>query len=334
METFPYRCYSAARGPARFMSTMSLQAGTPWAITHEEDRRFRWILLQTLAVSLMIGVVTPYIRLPQPELDMVQELSPRRVKLLSAQPLTAPIETPSPANSVAPSEIRPQPEPLTDSLPEPQATAQQTVPAPVTTPRQRAASSGVLAMADALRELQANKSRTGPAPSRAGTTAGADTESSQPSILAESIARGSGGIEGGVAHEAVLGAADLPERQAGNRGRGLAWSGTESSQSALAPSGNVRSQEQIQEQLDRNKGAMYSLYNRELNKNPSLQGKLLLSITIAPAGNVTRCVILSSELDSASLEQELVALISRINFGNKRGATAVTTRIPIEFFPQ
>ena len=102
----------------------------------------------------------------------------------------------------------------------------------------------------------------------------------------------------------------------------------------MASAGNVRSREQIQQQLDRNKGAMYSLYNRELSKNASLQGKLVMSITIAPAGNVTRCVILSSDLDSASLEQQLVTLISRMEFGNRPGVGAVTTRIPIEFFPQ
>jgi protein TonB len=313
---------------------MSLQAGTPWAMTHEEDRLFRWILLQTLAVSLVIGVITPYIRLPQPEADMVQKPPPRRVKLLAERPLPAPIQAPSPTAPVAPEEMKPQPEPLPASLPEPQAAAKQTGPAPVTTPRQRAASSGVLAMADALRELQASKPRTGTTPTRAGTTARADTGSSQPSILAENITRGSGGIAGGVAHEAVLGATDLPEREASDRGKGLAGSGTQRSQTARAAAGNVRSQERIQEQLDRNKGAMYTLYNRELLKNASLEGKLVMSITIAPAGNVTRCVILSSDLDSASLEQQLVALISRMNFGNKPGAGPVTTRIPIEFFPQ
>jgi TonB family protein len=86
--------------------------------------------------------------------------------------------------------------------------------------------------------------------------------------------------------------------------------------------------------LDRNKGAMYTLYNRELRKDATLQGKVVMSITIASAGKVTRCVILSSELDSASLEQQLLALIKRIDFGNKPGVPAVTTKIPIEFFPR
>ena len=96
----------------------------------------------------------------------------------------------------------------------------------------------------------------------------------------------------------------------------------------------MRSEEEIQEVLDRNKGAMYTLYNRELRKDSTLQGKLVMSITIAPTGKVTRCVILSSELGAASLEQQLVALIRRIDFGNKPGVVAVTTKIPVEFFPR
>jgi TonB family protein len=96
----------------------------------------------------------------------------------------------------------------------------------------------------------------------------------------------------------------------------------------------VRSKESIQEVLDRNKGAMYTLYNRELRKDATLQGKLVLSITIAPSGNVTRCVILSSELDANVLETQLVALIKRLDFGNKPEVPEVTTKIPIEFFPR
>jgi len=148
------------------------------------------------------------------------------------------------------------------------------------------------------------------------------------------VTRGSGGLEGGVPHGSVLGAPGLPEREAGGHSGSLAGSDTNSVSTSATPRGGGRSQQQIQELLDRNKGAMYTLYNRELRNNASLQGKLVMSITIAAAGHVTRCVILSSELDSAALEQQLVELVSRLDFGEKPGASAVTTKIPIEFFPQ
>ena len=103
---------------------------------------------------------------------------------------------------------------------------------------------------------------------------------------------------------------------------------------AALSSGVGRSEQEIQEILDRNKGAMYTLYNRELRKDTGLQGKLVMSITIATTGKVTRCVILSSELDATSLEQQLIVLIKGIDFGTKPGVPVVTTKIPIEFFPR
>jgi hypothetical protein len=47
----------------------------------------------------------------------------------------------------------------------------------------------------------------------------------------------------------------------------------------------------------------------------------------------TECRILSSELNAASLEQKLVLLIKRIDFGARPGVPSVSTRVPIEFFP-
>ena len=161
------------------------------------------------------------------------------------------------------------------------------------------------------------------------------TDPHQPSVLSADVTRGSGGIAGGVSHQSVLGPAGLPEREVIRPGSSGPDGGaaTDGQTSAATPAG-VRSQEAIQELLDSNKGAMYTLYNRELRRDASLQGKLVVSITIAPAGHVTRCVILSSELGSASLEQQLVALIKGIDFGHLPGAAVVTTKIPIEFFPR
>jgi len=309
---------------------MTLQASPPWSVSHEEDRRFRWILMQTLAVSLIVGAITPYIRLPQPDAGIEPELPPRRVHLLAEQP--------RPANRPAPTPVTAAPVPVVTAPPKAPTVPEKTPAAPVVTPRQKAAKSGVLAMGAALTELRASAPRTGARPGRENTGTEIVEDSSQPSALTENVTRGSGGIAGGVAHQSVLGADGLPDRQESRQGSspgsGLEGSEAARGQTSTGPPGVVRSQEEIQELLDRNKGAMYTLYNRELRENASLQGKLVMSITIAPAGNVTRCVILSSELGSVSLEQQLVALIKRIDFGNRPGAAVVTTKIPVEFFPR
>jgi protein TonB len=305
------------------MSAMTLQTTPLWSVSREEDRRFRWILLQTLAVCFAVGAITPYIRIPQPDVDRAKELPPRHVQLLVAQP--------RPANPPAP---LPAP-PVVTAPPKPRTEPEQPQAAPIETPRQKAARSGVLALGDALGELQTSTPKTGTTAARESPSLAVANDLPRRSTLSANVSKGSGGIKGGIAHQSVLGETGLPDREDTRmESRGPALGEPAERQLSSGPPGAARSHDEIQEILDRNKGAMYTLYNRELREDAGLQGKLVMSITISPAGNVTRCLILSSELSSASLERQLVALVSSIDFGNQPGAAEVTTRIPVEFFPR
>ncbi|MEH6649863.1 MAG: AgmX/PglI C-terminal domain-containing protein [Motiliproteus sp.] len=97
---------------------------------------------------------------------------------------------------------------------------------------------------------------------------------------------------------------------------------------------NRRSEEQIQGVLNRHKHTIYKLYNRELIAAPGLQGKVVVSVTITPSGRVSRSLIIDSELASSSLESGLLRLIAAIDFGAIAKSPTVTTRVPIDFFPQ
>ena len=321
------------------MATLTLHASLPWTGLQEEDRRFRRILLQTLVILLAAGAITPYIRIPQPASGTAEDMPPRRVRLLAMQSLPGSWTTSQPVaatvSAPAEPETEPEPEPKMQPQPQPQTTAARPSATPRMTPREKAASTGVLAMSDALARLRSTTPNTGIETGQEEVVSRGRAETGQASLLATNFTRGSSGIEGGVAHQSVLGTAALPGREAGGQGAGGSGVRGPGTGRAATPSpGMARSEEEIQEVLDRNKGAMYTLYNRELRKDASLQGKLVLSLTIAPAGNVTRCDILSSELGAVSLEQQLVALIRRIDFGSKPGVPAVTTKVPIEFFPR
>ena len=84
--------------------------------------------------------------------------------------------------------------------------------------------------------------------------------------------------------------------------------------------------------FDRNKAAIYALYNRALRDNPQLQGKVVVQLTIAPTGEVTDCKVLSSELKDEDLERKLVARIKMFRFDD-RDVEIITTTKPIDFFP-
>ncbi|MEW8259028.1 MAG: AgmX/PglI C-terminal domain-containing protein, partial [Candidatus Thiodiazotropha taylori] len=88
----------------------------------------------------------------------------------------------------------------------------------------------------------------------------------------------------------------------------------------------------IQLVFDQNKGAVYALYNRALRKDPSLRGKVVLELTITPAGKVSKCRIISSELNNPKLERKLVSRIKLFKFASKDVETAVVS-YPIDFLP-
>ena len=94
----------------------------------------------------------------------------------------------------------------------------------------------------------------------------------------------------------------------------------------------ARSQEEIELVFDRNKGAIYALYSRALRERADLQGKLVLQLTISPAGEVTDCRVLSSELNDPELEGKMVGRVRLFRFEAK-DVEAITARKTIEFFP-
>ena len=93
-----------------------------------------------------------------------------------------------------------------------------------------------------------------------------------------------------------------------------------------------RSREEIELVFDKNKGAIFALYNRALRMDPSLEGKLVLRLTIAPDGSVTACEVVSSELNNPELESKLVARVKLFRFDAKN-VEPITTTKPIDFFP-
>jgi protein TonB len=93
-----------------------------------------------------------------------------------------------------------------------------------------------------------------------------------------------------------------------------------------------RSIEEIRLVFERNKGAIYALYNRALREDPTLQGKLVLELKIAPSGAVTELRLVSSELKAAELENKLLARIRQFDFGAK-DVEVMTVTWPVDFLP-
>ena len=148
----------------------------------------------------------------------------------------------------------------------------------------------------------------------------------QRSLLSKNYASASEGIN----------TASLSKDTGGNGLAGRSTSRVEGSGTAGAKSSSdyskTRDLEKIQILFNRNKSGLFTMYNRELRKDASLQGKVVLSITIAPSVEVTNIRIVSSELGNPRLERKLMQRVKLINFGAE-DVPPYTFTYPIDFYP-
>ena len=193
--------------------------------------------------------------------------------------------------------------------------------------------------------------------SGSGPGVGAGTDAGTPSraLITSNATQGSGGINtaaysrntgggGLVGRATTLVEGSIGGGGGGGPGGGLGVGGKGSGSGSgtgagaggtLAKSGSgkaSRSIEEIKLVFERNKGAIYAIYNRALREDPALQGKVVLELKIAPSGEVTGCRVVSSELKAGELESKLLARIRAFDFGAKDVEQMVVTW-PVDFLP-
>jgi protein TonB len=289
-------------------------------------------------------VIVPMLPAPERNLDVPPPIPPRLAKLVleRATPL------PPPPPPVETRELEPEaaPEPTAQ---EPRKIEERAKPGPdldrTQQARKKAAQAGLLPFVDELADLRddfevtpdklqtpANSTGTVDGPPRAERSlvtskAGAASGGINTAAVSKGFGYGAGNLDG---HGTTQMQVPFGGSGGGSamRGSGPA-DGVSRSGSGKRPS---RSQEEIELVFDRNKSAIYALYNRALRDNPALMGKVVMQLTITPSGEVTDCRILSSELGDAELERKLVARVRMFRFEDK-DVEAITTTKPIEFFP-
>jgi TonB family protein len=346
-------------------------ASLPWANSADDELRFQRIARHVIMVVLLLGVALPFLPLRQPERIESQPLPAPMARLLLERPPIPPPPPPKPepqAEAAAEKPVaRPEPDKQTKpkDLPVPEARrpVEGKLPGEVALDRARRKASGVglLAMKGELAEMTGAplavqiKQDAPPGPgvgSGVGAGVGAGTEQGLPvrALLTSNATRGSGGINtaaysrdtggGGLAGRATT----LVEGAAGGAGGGGPGGGgaragmggggaAKGGALQRGTSGKAsRSIEEIKLVFERNKGAIYALYNRALRDDPALQGKVVLELKIAPSGQIADLRIVTSELRAEELERKLLARIRMFDFGAKDVEAMVVTW-PVDFLP-
>lgn len=340
------------------MTAIATHLHTPilaWSISAADEERFKRILRRVLFVCLVVALVMPWLPVREPDRAEVEPVPPRLAKLLlDREPLPPPqlpkIDRPAPKDEAKAKQTdTPKPEPKAPVVearrPEPnKAPGERQENA-----RKKASGVGLLALKNELAELhsapaavQMNKDiKPGPGVgSGVGPGVGAGQGPGVPtrSLITSNATGGSGGINtaaysrdtggGGLAGRSTT----LVEGVAGGAGGGGPGAGRGGTLQRGGSGKASRSIEEIKLVFERNKGAIYAIYNRALREEPSLQGKVVLEMKIAPAGQIVELRIVSSELKAPDLERKLLARIKQFDFGAK-DVDMMTVTWPVDFLP-
>ena len=309
----------------------------PWARGTEEDQRFRRSLASSLAASFALALLISVIAIPIRERAQEIELPERVARLVRQERALPPPPPPAPEPEISeqePPEPDPElveelsPEPLPVSTDEPQLAQEADT-------REQVKSKGILAFSDSFAS-RAQLRPTAQLGSQARVNnAGADRTGRPERMMVTTSAPGSSG---------GINLADYSRDFGGGGGDGIA--GIQLSRVASSIGGGDgpdrplaggaaagRTDEEIQIVFDRYKAALYRLYNRELRKDPTLRGQLVLRLTIEPDGSVSLCELYSASMEAPSLADQVVDRVRSFDFGAKEDIVAVTIIYPIDFLP-
>jgi len=306
----------------------------PWQESKEDKTRLWRTVLSSLGGGLLLLFLLNMI--PYPEMDRTQaEKIPERVaKMILKKAKENPPPPPPPPEpeddsleDVEPL-VEPEPEPEPESEPEAdllpelepetevaEVNEQQKQKEPVkkqeivAAAKEKAKATGVLAMSNQLSTLSTltNVARQGHTSLK---SAEASAERNDNDLINQRAQGGSGGV-------ATTDITKQASQQLDDRATTRVASSSADAEAAEAARNKLRTSEEIRLVFDQNKNAFYALYKRALRSNLGLQGRVVFNLVIAPDGRVTRCDLVSSELNAPELERKLVARIKLLNFGEK-----------------
>lgn len=301
----------------------------PWAHGGEDDQRFRKALAISLLLSLLLGIIFQLVELPIPERWKILEEQNRLTRLIREElqpPVAIEEAKPTPAEEPLPTETIEEPLIAEESTPQAD---------PVPEPKSQAKSKGILAFRDKISGLSTHKAvaRLG-ANARINDSGGGKTGLPKRAMVTSQVPGSSGGIN----------VASL-SRDTGGSGNSMGGVEITQATSTIGSGGGSdrplsgggaglgRTDEEIQIVFDRHKAALYRMYNRELRKNPTLKGQMVLRMTIEADGSVSLCELKSTNMKSRALAAQVVEHVKTFDFGAKDGISAITIAYPIDFLP-
>jgi protein TonB len=303
----------------------------PW-VESNEDRNFRRLTITLLIIFLLAGLALNSLTLPEVTQKQLVDVSPRLAKLiLEKQKIKPP----------PPKIVKPEPEekkkaekPKEKKKVKPKEVKKEAPKKKPKVAREVAQQSGLIALSDELADLRESFDLDTISELPQQKTGNKAVEiASASDLLSSQAKKSSGGITTNTLTRKID-TSELATRKTTSVTSNIKSksSGKVTGKSTGQGRTATRSAEEVEQVFQKNKGAIFSIYNRALRKNPSLEGKLVVELTIAPNGNVIKVRIISSELGDKKLERKLVLKIKKFKFASAK-VSQVTVSYPIDFLP-
>lgn len=310
----------------------------PWSSELEDNKRYWKIFFGLFIPFVVLGFVIAKVNLPQQTREERAKLPPQLARLvIEKKELPKPPPPPPPK----PKEDKPKPEPEKPKeepkeKPKPKEPEPKKAPDPVKLQKaqETAKKSGVLQFADdlsAMRDsLDVSDVKTQQVTRAQGQAA---------AVNRKLINSGAQTMSGGVNTAALstdTGGAALSGRETTVVDSKLA-AVSEAAQKARAAEAegvgkSSRSKVAMNQVIDANKASIFGLYQRALDEDPTLEGKVVFELVIEPDGRVSSVKIVSSDLGDKALERKLKARLNSINFGASN-VERTTLRHTFNFLP-
>ena len=313
----------------------------PWSAYPSEQRRFYKILAGSLGLFLtlflLLGEVIEPPTIERTELERAPERvaklvlenkevppPPPAAKAPELEPAPKPEPPkPEPPKVEEPPKVVPKPEPAPQPKPRPieklqprQVKPIKATEAEINQARDKASKTGILAMKDQLAALQQSADIVQLSGGRLNKGGAGRKGSATTDLIARRAKSDSGGIE--------TTQVDAPQRELlASRETTVVTGPIETVSRAevlkqQAEHLKQRSNEEIALVFDRHKAAFYALYRRALRKSLGIKGRIVFRLEIAASGKITSASVVSSELNDAKLESQLLARIKQMEFGERK----------------
>ena len=309
-------------------ASISQEPSMPW-VDYQEDKSFRWIAVVFLLLFLGAGMVLNAIKLPEVAQKNLVDVSPRLAQLILEKKKVKP---PPELKKEVPKKEEKKKEPEKKKE-KPKEEKKPEVKKEKPSAREVAKQSGLIALSDELNDLRESfdLDQVLELPQQSAAKEEVKVASTS-DLLSSTASKSSGGIKTDTLNRTVQNS-ELSQRKTTSVTSKIESNEQKLSNTATRTASlNKRNADEIERVFQQNKGAIFSIYNRALRKNPSLAGQVVIELTIAANGSITAARIVSSELGDESLERKLLLKIKRFKFASAN-VPEITVTYPIDFLP-